>query len=101
VVPSDRKLREFLIAQSPVWLTDRLCDASASDPALLAALRAAVAVRAREIHTRACAEGNPDPAALAQRLFTLAVADDWGIFTDVVATYADALGPTGGPGCAG
>jgi tetratricopeptide (TPR) repeat protein len=176
VVPSDRKLREFLLAQSPVWLTDRLLDASASDPALLATLRAAAAgsdraqvvrreldralwvgegvdwedaptyvyqaeralalledllrdgrpdevielaehaiallaeavelvaddgdthgclVWAREIHTRACVEGNPDPAALAQRLFTLAVADDWGVFTDVVATYADALGPTG------
>jgi hypothetical protein len=176
VASTDRKLRDFLLAQSPVWLADRLLGLAARDPALLAALRAAAAgsdrarvvrreldralrvadyvewedaptyvyqaeravgmvedmvgdgrpdeaielaehamellreavdcvyddgqthgclVWAREIHARACAAGDPDPTALAQRLFAMAVADGWRVFTGVVAGYADVLGPTG------
>jgi hypothetical protein len=38
---SDRKLRDFLLAQPPVWLTERLLSAAASDPVLLAGLQAA------------------------------------------------------------
>ncbi|MGH3885362.1 MAG: DUF6880 family protein [Pseudonocardiaceae bacterium] len=52
-------------------------------------------VWAQEIHVRACAAGNPDPTALAQRLFTRATADEWGVFVNVVADYADVLGPAG------
>ena len=173
---SDQKLREFLLAQSPVWLTERLLNAAVGDPVLLAGLQVAAAgsdgaqvVRreldraiwvdeyvewdeaptyvfgvnralelladlirdghpdqaielaehaidlleqavervqddgdthgclawAQEIHVRACAAGNPDPTALAQRLFTRATADEWGVFANVVADYADVLGPAG------
>ncbi len=52
-------------------------------------------VWAQEIHVRACAAGNPDPTALAQRLFTRATTDEWGVFANVVADYADVLGPAG------
>ena len=173
---SDQKLREFLLAQSPLWLTDRLLGAAASNPALLVALQGAASgsdgvqvvrreldrvlwvdeyvdeddaptyvyeaeralglledmvregrpddaielaehaiellrlavervpdegathgylVWAREIHAMACAAGDPDPIALAERLFRFAVADEWEVFTDVVNDYDDVLGPTG------
>lgn len=173
---TDPTLRGFLLAQSPLWLTDRLLAAAASDPSLLAALQAAAAgsdrgqvvrreldralwvedyvewddaatyvhqvdramemlndlirdgrpdeaielaehaiellreavervhdegethgclVWAQEIHARACSAGDPDPTALAERLFTFAAADNWDIFTGVMAGYADALGATG------
>jgi hypothetical protein len=173
---SGQKLRDFLLAQSPVWLTERLLSAAAGDPVLLAGLQVAASgsdgaqiVRreldrtiwvdeyvewdesatyvfgvnralellsdligdghpdqaielaehamdlleqavervqddgdthgclawAQEIHVRACAVGNPDPTALAQRLFTRATADEWGVFANVVADYADVLGPAG------
>jgi hypothetical protein len=174
---SDQKLRDFLLAQSPVWLTEQLLRAATTNSALLATLQVAAAgsdgvqivrreldraiwvadfiewqdvatyvydveralglledlirdgypddaielaehamdlleksaehvhddgemhgclVYAQEIHLRACLAGRPDPTALAQQLFTRATtADDWGIFSDVVAAYAQALGPTG------
>ena len=173
---NDQKLRNFLLAQSPVWLSERLLSAAADDPVLLAALQAAAsgsdgaqAVRreldraiwvdeyveweeaatyvygvnralellgglirnghpdqvvelaehamdlleqavervqddgdthgclvwAREIHMQACAASNPDPTALAQRLFTRATTEEWGVFANVVADYADVLGPAG------
>ncbi len=38
---SDQKLRDFLLAQSPVWLTDRLLSTAAGDPVLLAGLQVA------------------------------------------------------------
>ncbi|MPZ67309.1 MAG: hypothetical protein GEU83_18005 [Pseudonocardiaceae bacterium] len=40
-VSGDQKLRDFLLAQSPVWLTERLLSAAAGDPALLAGLQVA------------------------------------------------------------
>ena len=173
---SDQKLRDFLLAQSPVWLTERLLSVAAGDPVLLAGLQVAASgsdgaqvvrreldraiwvdeyvewdeaatyvfgvnralelladlirdghpdqaielaehaidlleqavervqddgdthgclVWAQEIHVRACAAGNPDPAALAQRLFARATADEWGVFANVVSDYADVLGPAG------
>jgi hypothetical protein len=36
-----QKLRDFLLAQSSVWLTERLLNVAASDPVLLAGLQAA------------------------------------------------------------
>ena len=38
---NDQKLRDFLFAQSPVWLAERLLSAAAGDPVLLAGLQAA------------------------------------------------------------
>jgi hypothetical protein len=52
-------------------------------------------VWAQELHVRACTAGDPDPTALAQRLFTRATTDEWGVFANVVADYADVLGPAG------
>jgi hypothetical protein len=176
LVCSDQKLRDFLLAQSPVWLTERLLNAAANDPVLLAGLQVAASgsdgaqivrqeldraiwvdeyvewdeaptyvfgvhralelledlirgghpdraielaehamdlleqaaervqddgdthgclVWAKEIHVRACAAGSPDPTALAQRLFMRATADEWSVFANVVADYADILGPAG------
>ncbi|MGH3908455.1 MAG: DUF6880 family protein [Pseudonocardiaceae bacterium] len=176
MAPTDQELREFLLAQSPAWLTERLLSAAADNSVLLAALQVAAAgsdgaevVRreldraiwvadfiewenattyvygveralglledlirdghpddaielaehamdllevsmervhddgemhgclgyAQEIHVRACVAGKPDPIALAQRLFTRATADYWGIFGDVIVGYADALGSAG------
>ncbi len=179
---SDRKLRDFLLAQSPAWLTERLLSAAAGDPMLLAGLQVAAAgpdgaqlVRqeldrairairvddyddyvewdealtyvngvhrarevladlirdgdpdqaielaehamdlleqavecvqddgdthgclawAQELHVRACAAGNPDPTALARRLFARATADEWGVFANVVADDAAGRGPAG------
>ena len=43
VVSSDQKLRDFLLAQSPAWLTERLLSAAADNPMLLAALQVAAA----------------------------------------------------------
>ncbi|MGH3997588.1 MAG: DUF6880 family protein, partial [Pseudonocardiaceae bacterium] len=173
---SDQKLRDFLLAQSPVWLTERLLSAAASDPMLLIGLRAAALgsdgaqvvrreldraiyvaepvewdeaptyvygvnralelladlirdgdpdqaielaehamdlltqavervdddgdthgclVWGQELHVRACAAGHSDPTALAQRLFIRATTDEWGVFVNVVADYAEVLGPAG------
>jgi len=173
---SDQKLRNFLLAQSPVWLSERLLSAAADDPVLLAGLQAAASgsdgaqvvrreldraiwvdeyvewdeaatyvygvnralellgdlirnghpdqavelaehamdlleqavervqddgdthgclVWAREIHVQACAASNPDPTALAQRLFTRATTEEWGVFANVIADYAEVLGPAG------
>lgn len=175
-ISRDQKLRDFLLAQSPVWLTDRLLNTAASDPVLLAGLQAAASgsdgvqvvrreldraiwvdeyvewedaptyvhnvnralelltdlirdghpdqavelaehamdlleqavervhddgdthgclVWAQQIHLQACAASNPDPTALARQLFTRATADEWSILANVVADYADVLGPTG------
>jgi hypothetical protein len=173
---SDRKLRDFLLAQPPAWLAERLLNAAAGDPVLLAGLQVAASgsdgaqvvrreldrairveeyvewddapmyvyhvhralelladlirdgdadqaielaehaidlleqavecvhddgdthgclVWAQELHVRACAAGNPDPTALAQRLFTRATTEEWDVFANVVTDYAEVLGPAG------
>jgi hypothetical protein len=43
---SDRKLRDFLLTQSPAWLAERLLNAAAADPMLLAGLQVAAATPA-------------------------------------------------------
>jgi hypothetical protein len=175
-----QKLRDFLLAQSSVWLTERLLNAAASDPVLLAGLQAAAsgsdgvqivrreldqAIRvdeyvewdeavtyvfgvdralelltdlirdghpdqvielaehaldlleqavervhddgdthgcltwAQEIHVRACAAGNPDPTALARRLFTRATADEWGSSPTSSPTTPTSWDRRGSPRC--
>ncbi len=49
-----------------------------------------------QIHMRAVTAVRPDPTALAERLFTWAVADEWGVFADAVSDYAEPLGSVGG-----
>lgn len=41
MVPTDQTLRDFLLAQSPVWLTERLLRAAQDDRVLLAGLQVA------------------------------------------------------------
>jgi hypothetical protein len=48
-----------------------------------------------QIHVRAVSAVRPDPTALAERLFTWAVADEWGVFADAVSDYAEPLGSAG------
>jgi hypothetical protein len=48
-----------------------------------------------QIHMRAVTAVRPDPTALAERLFTWAVADEWSVFADAVSDYAEPLGSVG------
>ena len=169
-------LQEFLAAQSPLWLAERLLAAAKRDPALLTELEVAAAggsgvdvVRreldrvlwvvdfvdeedaptyvaeadralgllnklisdgvtdgivelaehamdlladavgkvqdegeahaslswAQEIHLRAVTAARPNRLELAERLFARALADEWGVFTNVVDEYAKPLGAAG------
>ncbi len=54
-----------------------------------------VMLRLQELHRTACREAPPDPEALAERLFDLEMADEWGVFGGGVADYAEALGERG------
>src|SRR6266571_3870946 len=49
-----------------------------------------------QIHMRAVTAVRPDSTALAERLFTWAVADEWSVFADAVSDYAEPLGSVGG-----
>lgn len=48
----DQKLREFLLAQSPVWLTEQLLSAAADNSALLAALQVAAGSNGAQVVRR-------------------------------------------------
>lgn len=50
---------------------------------------------AQEIHLRAVTTARPDGSELAERLFARAVADEWGVFANVVDDYAEPLGTAG------
>ncbi len=50
---------------------------------------------AQEIHLRAVTAARPDRVGLAERLFARAVADEWGVFTNVVDDYGKPLGAAG------
>lgn len=50
---------------------------------------------AQEIHLRAVTAARPDGSELAERLFARAVADEWGVFANVVDDYAEPLGTAG------
>jgi hypothetical protein len=50
---------------------------------------------AQGIHLRAVTVVRPDRLELAERLFARAVADEWGVFTNVLDDYAKPLGAAG------
>jgi hypothetical protein len=50
---------------------------------------------ARDIHFAATTQARPEPLALARFLFAREVDDDYGIFTNAAAQYAEALGEDG------
>jgi len=51
--------------------------------------------RLQEIHHKACVKAQPDPEALAERLFRWELATDWDTFRDAAEIYADVLGEKG------
>ncbi|MBK5116423.1 MAG: SWIM zinc finger family protein [Thermoleophilia bacterium] len=51
--------------------------------------------RLEDLHLRACQRAQPDPAALAARLFAREVEGEWDVFDRAVARYADVLGDAG------
>jgi hypothetical protein len=51
--------------------------------------------KACEIHLAACRKAEPDPVALARRLFAREVDDDWDFFSGASETYADVLKDAG------
>jgi len=51
--------------------------------------------RLQKIHHKACKKANPDPVALARRLFEWELRTDWDTFYGAARTYADVLGGKG------
>jgi tetratricopeptide (TPR) repeat protein len=49
----------------------------------------------REVHERACDSLEPDPVALAERLFQFQTTGDWDTFHSVLPSYQRALGESG------
>jgi uncharacterized Zn finger protein len=49
----------------------------------------------RDVHMRACNALNPDPVALAERLFRFQTTGDWDTFRSVLPAYQQALGESG------
>jgi hypothetical protein len=49
----------------------------------------------REVHERACDSLEPDPVALAERLFQFQTTGDWDTFHSVLPGYQHALGEAG------
>lgn len=54
-----------------------------------------ISARLAELHVRACAEGDPDPVALARRLVDLELTSELDGFHRAALTHADTLGPVG------
>jgi hypothetical protein len=54
-----------------------------------------VIARLQQLHLDACEIANPDPVALAVRLFTWEVSGPWDIFDRAVVRYANVLGDVG------
>jgi uncharacterized Zn finger protein len=51
--------------------------------------------RLERLHRDACNEANPDPVALAERLFRWELGGHWDIFDQAAVRYADVLGDAG------
>ena len=54
-----------------------------------------VGARLEELHLDACRLAEPDPAALAERLFERELEGEWDVFDRAVLRYADVLGDSG------
>ena len=51
--------------------------------------------RLEELHLDACIQAQPDPTALAERLFAWELDGPWDVFDQAVVSYAEVLGDTG------
>jgi uncharacterized Zn finger protein len=80
------ELTEYAIKE----IGDRLGEMDDSDGEVHGTLH-----RLRELHLAACEAVQPEPEALAQRLFDSEITDEWDTFSGAVALYADVLGERG------
>lgn len=51
--------------------------------------------RVQDLHYQACKQAQPNPSALAKRLFQMELDSSYGFFDNAVVTYADILGDDG------
>ena len=89
VADGDPKLVE-IIEQAIAQAEDALGNIDDSDGLVMPAI-----MELREVHERACNNLNPDPVALAERLFRFQTTGDWDTFHSVLPSYARALGQSG------
>lgn len=54
-----------------------------------------VAFELQELHQRACRQAQPEPVALARRLFAWEMRSEWEFFGGAAVSYADVLGQAG------
>jgi uncharacterized Zn finger protein len=89
IADRDPKLVE-IIEQAIAQAEDALGNIDDSNGAVMP-----VIMELREVHERACNNLNPDPVALAERLFRFQTTGDWDTFHSVLPSYERALGPSG------
>jgi uncharacterized Zn finger protein len=89
IADGDPELIE-VIEQAIAQAEDALEHIDDSDGAIMPAI-----MQLREVHERACNVLNPDPMALAERLFRFQTTGDWDIFHSVLPAYERALGQSG------
>jgi len=89
VADGDSKLVE-IVEQAIAQAEDALGNIDDSNGSVMPAI-----MELREVHERACNNLNPDPVALAERLFRFQTTGDWDTFHSVLPSYARALGQSG------
>jgi hypothetical protein len=89
VADGDPKLVE-IVEQAIAQAEDALGNIDDSNGSVMPAI-----MELREVHERACNNLNPDPVALAERLFRFQTAGDWDTFRSVLPSYVRALRQSG------
>jgi uncharacterized Zn finger protein len=89
VIDGDPKLVE-IVEQAIAQAEDALGNIDDSDGSVMPAI-----MELREVHERACTNLNPDPVALAERLFRFQTTGDLDTFHSVLPSYERALGQSG------
>jgi uncharacterized Zn finger protein len=89
IADGDPKLIE-IIEQAIAQAEDALGNIDDSNGSVMPAI-----MELREVHERACNNLNPDPVALAERLFRLQMTGDWDTFHSVLPSYERALRQSG------
>ena len=89
VADGDPKLVE-IVEQAIAQAEDALGEIDDSDGSVMPAI-----MQLREVHERACNDLNPEPVALAERLFRFQTTGDYDTFHSVLPSYERALGQSG------
>jgi Family of unknown function (DUF6880)/SWIM zinc finger len=89
VADGDPKLVE-IVEQAIAQAEDALGNIDDSNGSVMPAI-----MELREAHELACNNLNPDPVALAERLFRFQTTGDWDTFRSVLPSYVRALGQSG------